>query len=45
VPVEVTTNKAGPYLRAPDELVPTALHVTEHGLLHASIPATPIGAG
>jgi transposase-like protein len=28
-PVEVTTDKAGPYLRALDELVPNALHVTE----------------
>jgi len=28
-PVEVSTDKAGPYLRALDELVPTALHVTE----------------
>jgi len=28
-PVEVTTDKAGPYLRVLDELVPTALHVTE----------------
>jgi transposase-like protein len=29
VPVEVTTDKAGPYLRVLDELVPTAMHVTE----------------
>jgi transposase, IS6 family len=29
VPVEVSTDKAGPYLRVLDELVPTALHVTE----------------
>jgi transposase-like protein len=29
VPVEVTTDAAGPYLRVLDELVPTALHVTE----------------
>ena len=28
-PVEVTTDKAGPYLRVIDELVPTAAHVTE----------------
>jgi transposase-like protein len=28
-PVEVTTDKAGPYLRVLDELVPTAAHVTE----------------
>jgi transposase-like protein len=28
-PVEVTTDKAGPYLRVLDELVPTATHVTE----------------
>jgi len=28
-PVEVTTDKAGPYLRVLDELVPTARHVTE----------------
>jgi transposase, IS6 family len=28
-PVEVTTDKAGPYLRVLDELVPTAMHVTE----------------
>jgi transposase-like protein len=28
-PVEVTTDKAGPYLRALDELVPAALHVTD----------------
>ena len=28
-PVEVTTDKAGPYLRVLDELVPHALHVTE----------------
>ena len=28
-PVEVTTDKAGPYLRAIDDLVPTAVHVTE----------------
>jgi transposase-like protein len=28
-PVEVTTDKAGPYLRVLDELVPNALHVTE----------------
>jgi transposase, IS6 family len=29
VPVEVTTDAAGPYLRVLDEFVPTALHVTE----------------
>jgi transposase, IS6 family len=29
-PVEVTTDKAVPYLRVLDELVPAALHVTEH---------------
>jgi transposase, IS6 family len=29
VPVEVTTDKAGPYLRVLDELVPAAAHVTE----------------
>jgi transposase-like protein len=29
VPVEVTTDKAGPYQRVLDELVPTAAHVTE----------------
>jgi transposase-like protein len=29
VPVEVTTDKAGPYLRVIDELVPAAAHVTE----------------
>jgi transposase-like protein len=28
-PVEVTTDKAGPYPRVLDELVPTALHMTE----------------
>jgi transposase-like protein len=28
-PVEVTTDKAGPYLRMLDELVPAAAHVTE----------------
>jgi transposase, IS6 family len=28
-PVEVTTDKAGPYLRVLDELTPTAVHVTE----------------
>ena len=28
-PVEVTTDKAGPYLRVLDELTPTAAHVTE----------------
>jgi transposase, IS6 family len=28
-PVEVTTDKAGPYLRVLDELVPTAAHVTD----------------
>ena len=28
-PVEVTTDKAGPYLRVMDELIPTAAHVTE----------------
>ena len=28
-PVEVTTDKAGPYLRVVDELTPTAVHVTE----------------
>jgi IS6 family transposase len=28
-PVEVTTDKAGPYLRVIDELTPTAVHVTE----------------
>ena len=28
-PVEVTTDKAGPYLRVLDDLVPTAAHVTE----------------
>ena len=27
-PVEVTTDKAGPYLRVLDELIPTAMHVT-----------------
>jgi transposase-like protein len=27
-PVEVTTDKAGPYLRVLDELVPAAAHVT-----------------
>jgi transposase-like protein len=29
VPVEVTTDRAGPYLRVLDELVPAAAHVTE----------------
>jgi transposase-like protein len=29
VPVEVTTDKAGPYLRVLDDLVPAAAHVTE----------------
>ena len=28
-PVEVTTDKAGPYLRVLDDLVPAAAHVTE----------------
>ena len=28
-PVELTTDKAGPYLRVLDELVQTAMHVTE----------------
>ena len=28
-PVEVTTDKAGPYLRVLDELLPAAMHVTE----------------
>ena len=28
-PVEVTTDKAGPYLRVLDELVPAAAHITE----------------
>jgi IS6 family transposase len=28
-PVEVTRDKAGPYLRVLDELVPTAMHLTE----------------
>ena len=28
-PVELTTDKAGPYLRVLDELVPAALHVTD----------------
>ena len=28
-PVEVTTDKAGPYLRVLDDLVPTAAHITE----------------
>ena len=28
-PVEVTTDKAGPYLRVLDELVPAGAHVTE----------------
>jgi transposase-like protein len=28
-PVEVTTDKAGPYLRVLDELTPTAAHITE----------------
>ena len=28
-PVEVTTDKAGPYLRVVDELTPMAVHVTE----------------
>jgi transposase-like protein len=28
-PVEVTTDKAGPYLRVIDELVPAAAHITE----------------
>jgi IS6 family transposase len=29
VPVDVTTDKASPYLRVLDELVPAAAHVTE----------------
>jgi transposase-like protein len=29
VPVEVTTDEAGPYLRVLDELVPAAAHITE----------------
>ena len=29
MPVEVTTDKAGPYLRVLADLVPTAAHVTE----------------
>ena len=28
-PVEVTTDKAGPYLRVLDDLIPNALHVTD----------------
>jgi transposase, IS6 family len=36
LPVEVTTDKAGPYLRVLDELVPAALHVTEQ---YANNPA------
>jgi IS6 family transposase len=28
-PVEVVTDKAGPYLRVPDEIVPAAVHITE----------------
>ena len=28
-PVEITTDKAGPYLQVLDELVPTAMHVSE----------------
>jgi len=28
-PVEVTTDKAGPYLRVIDDLIPTAAHLTE----------------
>jgi len=28
-PVEVTTDKAGPYLRVLDDLIPTAAHLTE----------------
>ena len=28
-PVEVTTDKAGPYLRVLDDLVPAAAHITE----------------
>jgi transposase, IS6 family len=30
VPVEVTTDQPGPYLRVLDELVPAAAHNTEH---------------
>jgi len=47
-PVEVSTDKAGSYLRVLDELVPAALHVTEqfsnnrietdHGRLKARLP-------
>ena len=50
-PVEVTTNKAGPYLRVLDELVPAAAHVTEqcandrieadHGQLKARLRPMP----
>jgi hypothetical protein len=29
VPVEVTTDKAGPYLRVIDDLIPAAAHITE----------------
>jgi transposase, IS6 family len=35
VPVEVTTDKAGPYPRVIDDLVPAAAHVTE---LYANNP-------
>ena len=35
-PVEVTTDKAGPYLRVIDDLVPAAAHVTQQ---YANNPA------
>jgi hypothetical protein len=39
-PVEVTTNKAGPYLRVLDELVPAAAHVTSSTATTGSKPIT-----
>ena len=42
VPVEVTTDKAGPYPRVLDDLVPAAAHITEHNPIesdHARLKA------
>jgi transposase, IS6 family len=54
-PVEVTTDKAGPYLRVIDELVPAAAHVTQqyannraeadHARLKGRVPPSGVGPG
>src|SRR5258705_13606026 len=45
VPVEVTTDKAAPYLRVLDELLANALHMTEQYANNRDLAATSVPTG